>query len=456
MSKSYSLNIIITAAGKGKRMQSKLPKVLLKVGSKSLLQRMIDEAIQLKPKRIFIVVGENESLIKQHINTKGLILVKQRKLDGTAGAAQVALNKIPNNEKVIVVFGDTLVTKEQMQELAKGISAKSISIRTMITNTPFGYSRMVRNKQNQITALVQQVYLTKVQEKISEVDAGGQGFLSTWAKVEVAKIKPKNNKERLLTDLIDCAVSQHIQVNTIEVSEANGIGCNTKAQILLAERTISNNSIAKLQEQGVLFADPNSVIIRGEVSAKKDVFIDKNVILEGEVVLATGSSVGAHSYLKNTKLGVNAQIKEFTLAIDSILEEDAIAGPFAHLREGTHLKKGAIVGNFVETKNTTIGKLAKAKHLSYLGDGEIGANSNIGAGTIFCNYDGKNKHPTILKDKVSIGAGSMLVAPLVIGKNSQVAAGSVITQDITNNKLVFGRARQVTKMRKKQKTTRKS
>lgn len=444
------LHVVILAAGKGLRMRSQLPKVLHKICGEPLLTHVIRCAQQLRPTKIHVVVNKQAPAVRELVRQHGASCVEQEVINGTAGATQVAVKQIPSTAAVLVLFGDTpLVEPVALRKLVKVARSGGLGLRTMEPEIATGYSRVVYDRNGALADLVTEKVATPTQRLLREVDAGGTSFPAGWGKQALAKVKKQPYGELVLTDLVALAHAEGMRTRAVKVPPHEGLGANSTAQLLLVQAALSAKRVTELTAAGVLFADPNSVVIYGKLTAQPDTFIDHNVLFEGEVRLAAGSVVGPNCVVRDTTLAEGARLHAFTHAQGATLAKDAQAGPFARLREGSRLEAGAKVGNFVETKATRLGPGSKANHLAYLGDSDIGAAANIGAGTIFCNYDGVNKHHTHIGADSFIGSGSMLVAPVEVGAGALVAAGSVITTDVPAGQLAVGRSRQRNVQRKK-------
>lgn len=434
-------------------MRSKLPKVMHVLCGQPMLEHVMQTARELKPAKIHVVVSPQTPEVKQLATKFGASAVTQPQPTGTGGAAQVAMNKIPNNAVVLILFGDLpLVSGTALKELVTAARKGKLALRTMQVTPPTGYSRVLRDDQGKMSNLVTEKAATPKQKRITEVDAGGMAFLASFGKQELPKLKPQPaSKELVLTDLVAQAVAHNIPTHTVEVAPELGMGVNTMAQLLAAQAILSKRLVRKLEQAGVMFADPKSVAIYGKVTAQPDVFIDRNVQFGGEVRLAKGSAIGPNCVVIDSKLAAGARLHAFTHCEGATLANDAQAGPFARLRPGSKLGANAKVGNFVETKAAQLAPGSKANHLAYLGDCEVGADSNIGAGTVFCNYDGKDKHSTKVGKNAFVGSGSMLIAPVEVGEGALVAAGSVITTNVPANNLGIGRSRQQNLPKKRKK-----
>ena len=420
-------------------------KVLQPVGGVAMIERVIAQAQKLRPARITVVTSPRHPEVKGALRGRGLRFALQQRPGGTAHATLAGCRGIPAKAVVLVLFGDLpLVTASSLRQLVGAARRGKLAVRTMRAQDPSGYSRILRDASGRACDLVVDGQLTARRRRIDEVDAGGMAMIAGWGVPRMDKIKPIKG-ERYLTALVPLAYAEGIGVTTVEVSPQEGLGVNTKAQLLHAEACLSQRQVQKLSARGVLFADPGSVQIHGELAAAAGVFIDRNVQFAGRVTLGSGASIGANCLIRDARLEAGAKVEPFTLVEGSILRSGASAGPFARLRPGTVLGRNAKVGNFVETKNSRLDAGAKASHLSYLGDGVIGAAVNVGAGTVLCNYDGRSKHQVRIGANAFVGSGSMLVAPLSIGADALIAAGSVVTKDVPAGARVFGRARQLTR-----------
>ncbi len=444
--KRNPLYIVVLAAGKGERMNSTVPKVLHEVSGKPMLTHVLEQVSRLKPVKINLVVSEDNAAIRAAAANWKVHYRIQKKSLGTAHAAMVGCAAIPAHACVLVVFGDSvLIDATKLRRMVNVARKGALALRTMLLKRgqPRGYSYLVRDDIGNVQQLILDRTGKGACPTLREADAGGMAFLADWGKTALAAIRPDGaRREYNLTELVRLAAADQIPIKTVEVGRDEGLGINTPAELLYAEAVISRQQVSALQQKGVLFTDPDSVVIRGTLRAAAGVFIDRNVIFTGSVTLAQGASVGPNCVVADTVIAQNAAVKAFTYVDKARLGKGSQVGPFARLRPGSRIGARARVGNFVETKAVELGAGAKANHLAYLGDGRIGAGSNIGAGTVFCNYDGVNKHPTILGDNVFVGSGSMLVAPVEVGEGCLIAAGSVITKDVVAGEIGFGRARQ--------------
>ena len=439
-----SLDIVILAAGQGTRMRSALPKVLHPVAGKSMLGHVIDTARQLTPQGIHVVIGHGAERVREQLAADDLNFVLQSEQLGTGHAVAQALPAL-TAERVLILYGDVpLIEVETLQRLLQLVSEQQLGLLTVNLNDPSGYGRIVRSATGVVNAIVEHKDATPEQRLINE---GNTGILAVPGKRLADWLGRLSNSnaqgEYYLTDVIAMAVADGLVVATEQATdEMEVLGANDRIQLSQLERHYQYRAARKLMVQGVTLIDPARFDLRGEVAVGRDVTIDINVILEGQVVIEDGVQIGPNCVIKNSTLRKGAIVKANSHLEGAEMGEGADCGPFARLRPGSVLGAKAHVGNFVELKNAKLGEGAKAGHLSYLGDAEIGARSNIGAGTITCNYDGANKFKTVLGEDVFIGSNSALVAPVTLGDRATTGAGSVITSDVADNTLAVGRAKQ--------------
>lgn len=439
-----SLDIVILAAGQGTRMRSALPKVLHPIAGKSMLGHVIDTARQLKPQGIHVVIGHGAERVREQLAADDLNFVLQTEQLGTGHAVAQALPAL-TAERVLILYGDVpLIETATLERLLQLVSEQQLGLLTVNLNDPTGYGRIVRDDSGVVNAIVEHKDASAEQRLINEGNTGILAVpgkrLSDW----LGRLSNSNAQgEYYLTDVIAMAVADGLLVATEQaVDEMEVLGANDRIQLAQLERHYQYRAARRLMVQGVTLIDPARFDLRGEVSVGRDVTIDINVILEGRVVIEDGVQIGPNCVIKNSTLRTGAIIKANSHLEGAEVGEGADCGPFARLRPGAVLGANAHVGNFVELKNATLGEGAKAGHLSYLGDAQIGARSNIGAGTITCNYDGANKFKTVLGEDVFIGSNSALVAPVTLGDRATTGAGSVITADVPANTLAVGRAKQ--------------
>jgi bifunctional UDP-N-acetylglucosamine pyrophosphorylase/glucosamine-1-phosphate N-acetyltransferase len=439
-----SLDIVILAAGQGTRMRSALPKVLHPVAGQAMLGHVIDTARQLQPQGIHVVIGHGADLVRERLAADDLNFVLQREQLGTGHAVAQALPAL-SAERVLILYGDVpLIEKATLERLLERVGDAQLALLTVDLNDPTGYGRIVRDAAGVVKAIVEHKDASPEQRQIGEGNTGILAVpgarLGDW----LGRLSNSNAQgEYYLTDVIAMAVADGLLVATEQPLDAMEVqGANDRIQLAELERHYQQRAARRLMAQGVTLRDPARFDLRGEVTVGRDVLIDINVILEGRVVIEDFVSIGANCVIKDSTLRKGAVVKANSHLEGAELGEGADCGPFARLRPGAVLGARAHVGNFVELKNAVLGEGAKAGHLSYLGDAEVGARSNIGAGTITCNYDGANKFKTVLGEDVFIGSNSALVAPVTLGDRATTGAGSVVTADVPADSLAVGRARQ--------------
>ena len=442
-----NIHTIILAAGAGSRMKSNRAKVLQTIGGMSMLQRVLNKVEKLNSKATVVLGHQKESVLK-HLNSisNNANTVIQEEQLGTADAVKSALSKTTAGEKVLVLYGDVpLVSSESLKTLIAEAD-EGFSILTTELDEPYGYGRVITDNANTALAIVEEKDATNTQRAIKEIFTG---ILCIDQELLIAGLQEITNenaaKEFYLTDLVKIISAKGIKIKPIKANNDEVRGANSKKELEALETILRDMNAEDLLEQGITLADKARTDVRGDVTAGSDCELDVNVILEGKIVLGNNVSIGANNYLKNVVIGDNTRIEPFSHLCNAQVGANCNIGPYARLREGSVIEDAAKVGNFVETKKTILGKGAKASHFTYLGDAEIGDNTNIGAGTITCNYDGKNKHKTSVGEDSFIGTNSSLVAPVEIGKNAYVGAGSVITKDVPDNALAVGRGKQVVK-----------
>jgi len=439
-----SLDIVILAAGQGTRMRSALPKVLHPVAGNSMLGHVVATARQLAPQGIHVVIGHGAERVREALAADDLNFVVQAEQLGTGHAVAQALPAL-SAERVLILYGDVpLIEADTLQRLLAQVGPDRLALLTVDLVDPSGYGRIVRDAAGQVVAIVEHKDATPEQRAICEGNTGILAVpgvrLADW----LGRLSNDNAQgEFYLTDVIAMAVADGLTVATEQPLDALEVqGANDRIQLAQLERHYQLRTARRLMAQGVTLRDPARFDLRGEVSVGRDVLIDVNVILEGRVTIEDGVEIGPNCTIKDSTLRKGAQVKANSHLDGAELGEGADCGPFARLRPGTVLGARAHVGNFVELKNAVLGEGAKAGHLSYLGDAEIGARTNIGAGTITCNYDGANKFRTVMGEDVFVGSNSALVAPVTLGDRATTGAGSVITGDVPADNLALGRGRQ--------------
>ena len=439
-----SLSVVILAAGKGTRMRSSLPKVLHPVADKPMVGHVIDSARQLGAENIYLVYGFGGDVLKQRVSGDDLTFVEQTEQLGTGHAVDQASSFIKNDEDVLVLYGDVPLTKvSTLQNLLAAKPESGMGLLTVHLANPTGYGRIVR-EGGTVVGIVEQKDANPEQLTINEANTGillaNGGDLKRW----LSNLSNDNAQgEYYLTDIIAMAHKEGLQIATAHPeTEIEVEGANNRMQLAALERAYQARVAQELMIAGASLRDPARIDVRGTLTVGSEVTIDVNCIFEGKVTLADGVQVGANAIIKNATIGENVVIKPNSIIEDSVIEADCSIGPFARVRPDTLMKRNSHIGNFVETKKTTLGEGSKAGHLTYLGNSEIGEKVNIGAGTITCNYDGVNKSTTIIGDNAFIGSNSSLVAPVTIGAQATVGAGSVISKEVDESELSIARAKQ--------------
>jgi bifunctional UDP-N-acetylglucosamine pyrophosphorylase/glucosamine-1-phosphate N-acetyltransferase len=438
-------DIIILAAGKGTRMQSRLPKVLHKIAGQPLLSHVLTAAKTVNDAKSIVVTGFGADQVESAIGNAADAFVTQPDQLGTGHAVQCALPHIRENAKVLILYGDVpLISPQTISKMLNTVTDNQMGLLTVILDDPSGYGRIIRDTDNNIAAIVEQKDASPEQLKVNEVNTGVMALTSQQLMGWLPQIDNNNAQgEYYLTDLIAIATSDSVKVKSIQPQSATEVeGVNNRVQLSQLERAHQRQKAQKLMESGTSLADPERFDQRGELIAGTDNFIDINCIFEGEVKLGSNVHIGPNCQIINSTIGDGVEIKANTIIEDSVVGDNAILGPFARLRPGTELADNTKIGNFVETKKAKVGKGSKINHLSYVGDAELGEGVNVGAGTITCNYDGANKFNTTIGDNSFVGSNSTLVAPVKLADNSYVGAGSTITKDTEENSLAISRAKQ--------------
>ena len=439
------LNIVILAAGKGTRMHSDLPKVLHGLAGQPMLQHVITTAMLLAPEKICVVYGHGGEAVPQAMSNYAASFVLQEPQLGTGHAVQQAMPELSDDSTTLVLYGDVpLIQAHTLQQLLK--TPETLSLLTLNLDNPSGYGRIVRDGGGKVISIVEQKDASPAQLAIAEVNTGILAAPSQMLKKWLAKLGNKNAQgEYYLTDIVAMAVAQGLKVSTTQPAQAwEVMGINSKVQLAELERIWQEEQALRLLTQGVTLADPKRLDIRGKLVCGRDVEIDVGCVFEGNVHLGNRVKVGAYTVIKDATVHAGTHIAPFTHIDSAEVGEECHIGPYARLRPGTKLHREVHIGNFVEVKNSEISQGSKANHLSYIGDSTVGSRVNVGAGTITCNYDGANKHRTIIEDDVFIGSDTQLIAPVTIKRGSTIGAGSTITKDTVENALTLSRAKQVT------------
>lgn len=442
-----STTVIILAAGKGTRMRSNLPKVLQPLAGRPLLGHVINTAKKLQADHIITIYGHGGALVQNAFAHEQVQWVEQVEQLGTGHAVKVTLPVLPREGVSLILSGDVpCITEQTLQKLLDVSRETQIGLVTLTLADATGYGRIVR-ENGKIQAIVEHKDASEAQRQIQEINTGI--YCVSNAKLHEWLPKLSNNNaqgEYYLTDIVAMAIADGLEVASVEPQLAFEVeGVNDRVQLAALEREFQNFQAKQLMQQGVHLIDPTRFDLRGNLTAGKDVRIDINVIIEGDCELGDGVEIGAGCILKNTKIAAGTKVQPYSVFDQAVVGEAAQIGPFSRLRPGAVLANEVHIGNFVEVKNSQIGLGSKANHFTYLGDAEVGAGSNIGAGTITCNYDGANKFKTIIGDQVFIGSNSSLVAPVTIANGATVGAGSTITRDVAEQCLAVERSKQFTK-----------
>lgn len=444
MPETLHLNIIILAAGQGTRMKSSLPKVLHPLAGIPLVQHVINTSKELKPKFINVVYGHGGELVQKQINEPAINWVLQEEQLGTGHAVAQVSDYLNDDELVLILYGDVpLINIDTLADLLNQAS-DGISLLTAHLDIPQGYGRIVRDISGCVKNITEEKDATDDIKKIHEVNTGILAVKANLLKNWLNKLDNNNaQKEFYLTDVIAMAVKDNFTVHTAQPeNEFEVMGINNRIQLSELERHYQKEQAYKLMAGGITLADPMRVDIRGKINHGRDIFIDVNAIIEGNVSIGNNVSIGANCVIKNSSIADDVEILPMSILDNAVVGAGSKVGPFARLRPGAELSENTHIGNFVEIKKSFIDIGSKVNHLTYIGDSIVGKNVNIGAGTITCNYDGANKHQTIIEDDVFVGSATQLIAPVKIGKNATIGAGSTITTDVAEDELAITRAKQ--------------
>ena len=450
------IDAIILAAGQGTRMKSNKAKVLHQLGGKSLLHHVIDTITPLSTS-INIVIGKDGELVKNSINDSSINWVVQKKRLGTGHAVQQVQTSINDKSTCIILYGDVpLISKNTIRSLIAQSQSTGFSLLSVILDDPSGYGRIVRDKNKLIEAIIEHKDADHDKQKINEINTGIMAIKGSLLKQYISQLEPNNKQGELyLTDIVEIAVSDNVTISSLVCDDASEVmGINNKNQLAEAERIYQQKKAKDLMSKGLTIKDPSRFDCRGNLIFGKDCSVDVNVVFEGENELGENVIISPNCIIKNAKIGDHAEIKANSIIENSIIGSHTTVGPFARIRPETEVGNHARIGNFVEVKKSTIGNKSKVPHLSYVGDSSIGQDVNISAGVITCNYDGANKNQTVIEDGAFIGSDTQLIAPITVGKNATIGAGSTITQDAPSDKLTLSRKKQKTidnwKRKKKQ------
>lgn len=442
------VSVVVLAAGQGKRMNSALPKVLQPLAGRPLLDYVIRAARTIRPAGIHIVYGHGAEQVRaafaEQTDLKWALQAEQL---GTGHAVMQAMPGIPDGHKVLVLCGDVpLIRSQTLQRLVSDERGGGLAVLTARVDDATGYGRVLRNASGEVTRIVEHKDASDAERGVNEINTGLIAFDAGPLRRYLGNLKNNNaQREYYLTDVIAMAFADQLKVLGIVADSATEVlGINDRAQLATAERAWQQQQAADLMRRGATLADPARIDVRGEVVLGRDVFVDVGVVLEGRVVLGDRVHVGPHAVIANSTLGNDTQVHAHSVLDGVAAGDDCEIGPFARLRPGTVLAGHVKAGNFVEIKNSQVAPHSKVNHLTYVGDATVGAGVNIGAGTITCNYDGANKHRTVIGDDAFIGSGSMLVAPVEIGAGATIGAGSTITKDAPGGELTLERSKQIT------------
>ena len=450
------MNVVILAAGMGKRMQSALPKVLHPLAGKPLLSHVIDTARGLSPAKLCVIYGHGGAAVLEQLEKEKQVpgadisAALQEPQLGTGHAVMQALPVLDEAHPTLILYGDVpLTTSASLQRLVDAAGADKLGILTVEQDDPFGLGRIVREggrKSGQIVRIVEEKDASAEERAIKEINSGIMVAPTARLKKWLAALQNNNAQgEYYLTDIVAMAVADGVPVVSAQPSAQWEVaGVNSKVQLAELERIHQRNIAHRLLEQGVTLLDPQRIDVRGELVCGRDVTIDVGCVFEGKVELADGVTVGAHSVLVNARIAAGVQIKPFCHIEDAVVGAKSIIGPYARLRPGTELAEDVHIGNFVEIKNSQIAAHSKANHLAYVGDSTVGSRVNVGAGVITCNYDGANKFRTVIEDDAFIGSDSQLVAPVTVGRGATIGAGTTLTKDAPAEQLTISRPKQLT------------
>ena len=437
---------IILAAGQGTRMNSQTAKVLHKVGNKSLLQHVIDASRPLV-NSINVIIGHHSESVKKTTSNDDINWVNQKEQLGTGHAVQQAIPHINDNSICLILYGDVpLIKTETLQILTDKAESSGFSLLSVMMENPFGYGRIIRDSNNSILSIVEQKDASKDELQVREINTGIMAIRGSILKKYLKELEPNNSQGELyLTDIVEKAVKDNVNIASfICESVAEVMGINNKNQLSQAERAYQQDKASDLMSKGLTIMDPKRFDCRGELSFKDDCVIDVNVVFEGDNDLGKNVLISPNCIIKASKIGDNTHILANSIIENAVIGSNTSIGPFARIRPETKIGNHSKIGNFVEVKKSSIENNSKVSHLSYIGDSKIGNDVNVGAGVITCNYDGINKFQTEIKDGAFVGSNSQLVAPVTIGKNATIGAGSTITQNTPDGQLTLSRNKQST------------
>ncbi|MCF6764684.1 bifunctional UDP-N-acetylglucosamine diphosphorylase/glucosamine-1-phosphate N-acetyltransferase GlmU [Thiotrichales bacterium 19S3-7] len=442
------LFVLILAAGLGKRMKSSKPKVLQNLGHKPLIVHVLDTLTKIEVDEVGIIYGHLAEQLKIALNDRSLTWIEQKQMKGTGDALKAALPYLKQDDMVLILYGDVpLISSETLKRFMTNVRCDQLGILTTTLENPTGLGRILRDDNHQVIGIVEEKDATEKERQIKEVNTGIYYLSAQLLQKWLPKLNNNNAQgEYYLTDIVAMAKDEAVEIVTHSPDyHFEVVGVNNRLELANLERCWQRYQAEKLLSDGVIISDPSRIDIRGNVIVGNDTSIDVNVILEGDVRIGRHCKIGPNCILNNVELGDFVCIKANSMLEDAQIKSHAEIGPYARIRPQCLIEEGAKVGNFVELKKTTIGKDSKVNHLSYLGDAVMGNNVNIGAGVITCNYDGVNKHQTVIEDDVFVGSDSQLIAPVKLAKGSYIGSGSTITKNTPEGKLTINRSnRQMT------------
>ncbi|MES9833450.1 MAG: bifunctional UDP-N-acetylglucosamine diphosphorylase/glucosamine-1-phosphate N-acetyltransferase GlmU [Candidatus Thiodiazotropha sp. DIVDIV] len=440
------LGALILAAGEGTRMRSKLPKVLHSLAGKPLLSHVIETSRIINPDEISVIYGHGGEEVLTRLAADDLNWIEQQERLGTGHAVIQALPHLQRVDQVLILYGDVpLISGPTLVSLLSCLHTSDLALLTVDLENPTGYGRIVRDRDDRITRIVEQKDASSRELEITEINTGIMAVDRAKLEAWLSRIDNNNaQKEYYLTDIIALAVEDGVNIQAVHPhSEEEVMGVNDRKQLAYLERHYHRNKADELMQSGVTLADPARIDIRGKLKTGQDVYIDCNVIFEGSVTLADGVSIGPNVVLKNCTIGADTEVFANSVIEDAVIGDACRIGPFARVRPESEIANQVHIGNFVEIKKSQVADGSKINHLSYVGDSDIGSKVNIGAGTITCNYDGANKFRTVIGDGAFIGSDTQLVAPVTVGKGATIGAGSTITKDAPEDKLTLSRSKQL-------------
>jgi bifunctional UDP-N-acetylglucosamine pyrophosphorylase/glucosamine-1-phosphate N-acetyltransferase len=441
-----SVNVVILAAGQGKRMRSQLPKVLHTLAGRPMIEHVIAAAEALSPRRVCVVYGHGGERVREVLARPELAFARQEPQLGTGHAVQQALPVLSDADTTVVLYGDVPLIRPHTLQRLVAASRDGVAVLTAVLDDPTGYGRIVRDADGAVREIVEEKDASDAQKAIREINTGLMALPTARLEAWLGQLENNNaQQEYYLTDVVKLAQGAGVPVEAVGVSDASEtLGVNSRAQLAQLERIYQRNYADRLLEQGVALADPARLDVRGSLTCGADVWIDVNCVFEGTVSLGDFVSIAPNCVLKNVSIAPGTRVEAFSHIDSAAIGADCRIGPYARIRPGTRLSDDVHIGNFVEVKASEIAAGSKANHLAYIGDTTIGRNVNIGAGTITCNYDGANKHRTVIEDDVFIGSDTQLVAPVTVRKGATIGAGATITREVPSGALALTRVKQST------------